>query len=508
MAKRPIRHARRLSYARRSAQISSLLRGDKLDSLKEKPRSLKKGIKTVLKKAIIKIETHPFLSFFTVLAVLFLLILVGSFLRRPEKEIAEKKQPIDVKVYSIGKAPTISVSAQVEKSGVVKIVALTPGVVSQINIEEGQEISQGTTLIGLSTNYGGGNAADVQRQIAQNALSNVQDTYQQQKDIIPKQRDLADKNRDNAEQLRQITLNSLSDTRSLLDFNQGIVDSLNSNLQNLQNTNAGGANDTAILQTKQLISQFQSGVNQLRSQVKNAEYQTDTDKSPNAVADLTRDITKKQLDVQERALQMSLESSKLQLQLAQIQEATMFPSAPFSGTVERVYVHVGDSVNPGTPLALLHGAQTVKIIAKVPSDIARKISYSDPASIHIGRKTYKEVPAYISNEATDGNLYSVIFTLADEFQNMLSNNENIKIDLPVGIPSTTIADPFIPIDSVYQSQSSSYIFVSKDGKVASKTVELGSVIGEYVEVLSGIANGDKVILDRNVVAGDSVHEIQ
>lgn len=503
-----IRTKRKFLDTKTIKPISFAKRYSKPEVLKSKFFTAKKVIKKVVKKAIIKIETRPFLSFFTVLAVLFLLILIGSFLRRPEKEISEKKQPIDVKVYSIGKAPTVSVSAQVEKSGVVKIVALTPGVVSQINIEEGQEVSQGTTLIGLSSNYSGGNAADVQRQIAQNALSNVQDTYQQQKDIIQKQRDLADKNRDNAEQLRQITLNSLSDTKSLLDFNQGIVDSLNSSLQNLQNTNVGGANDSAILQTKQLISQFQAGVNQLRSQVKNSEYQTDTDKSPNALADLARDITKKQLDVQERALQMSLESSKLQLQLAQIQEATMFPSAPFAGTVERVYVHIGDSVNPGTPLALLHGEQTLKIIAKVPADIARKISYSEPAVIHVGRKAYKEVPSYISNEATDGNLYSVIFSLPAEFQNMLSNNEHIKIDLPVGIPSTTISDPFIPIDSVYQSQSSSYIFVSKDGKAASKPVELGSVIGEYVEILSGIENGDKVILDRNVVAGDLVHETQ
>jgi len=505
MAKRPIR---RLSAVRRSAPISLLQRAGKPEIFKAKLTIFKKSAKNVLKKIEKKIESRPFLSFFTVLAILFVLILVGSFLRRPEKEVTEKKQPIDVRVYSIGKAPTVNVSAQVEKSGVVKIVALTPGVVSQINVEEGQEVSSGTTLIGLSTNYSGGNAADVQRQIAQNALSSAQDTYQQQKDVIQKQRELADKSRDNTEQLRQITLNSLSDTKSLLDFNQGIVDSLNSSLQNLQNTNVGGANDSAILQTKQLISQFQAGVNQLRSQVKNAEYQTDTDKTPNGIANLTQDITKKQLDIQERALQMSLESSKLQLQLAQIQEATMFPSAPFAGTVERVYVHIGESVNPGTPLALLHGAQTLKTIAKVPADIARKISYSEEATIHIGRKTYKKVPSYISNEATDGNLYSVIFSLPEEFQNMLSNNEHIKIDLPVGVPNTIVSDPFIPIDSVYQSQSSSYIFVSNKGKVTAKSVQLGNVVGEYVEILSGVANGDKIILDRNVVAGDDVHEIQ
>lgn len=464
--------------------------------------------KSAVKKAGLFVEKRPLQSFFGVLLLLLILILLGSFLRRPAVEKPVEKEPVEVSIYSIGTAPTLSVSAQIEKTGVVKIISQTSGIINQINVTEGQEVSAGTNLISISSNYSGGSAASVQRQIAADTYQNIKDTYGTQKDIIQKQRDLADKNRDNTNALRDISAKSLDDTRSLLNLNQNIVDTLNTNLTNLENSNTNGSNDATILQTKQLISSFQSAVNQLKSAVKTAEFQTDANNPPTGLTDITHDVTIKQLDVQKKALELSLEVSRLQLQLAQIQESTMFPSAPISGVIERIYVTPNQSVTPGTPLLLLHGAQTAKVVAKVPPDIAQKASYTQPSKIYIGSKTFSRVPMYISTEATDGTLYSVIYSLPDNTQNNITDKSFVKVDLPVGLPSTGISDPFIPIDAVYQSQSSSYIFLSQNGKAQLKTVTLGNVVGDYVEVLSGISTGDKIILDRTVVAGDKVKEIQ
>lgn len=433
-----------------------------------------------------------------------MIIFLNTLLTPKPKENAVAPPVKEVSTYKIGKTPRVLVSARVEKTGVVKIVALSPGVVQNIQVTEGQFVNQGATLISLASNYSGGNAPGIQRQLAAATLSNVIDTYEIQKDIIRKQRELADKNRENTEELRKITADSLDATRNLLSFNQGIVDTLNTNLTNLQNNNVGGANDAAILQAKQLISQFQSGVNQLQAAVKNTEFSTDTDNPPTAIANITQDITKKQLDVQERALRLSLESSQLQLRLAQIMEATMFPSAPFEGVVERIYVSPGEAVNPGTPLVLLHGAQTLKVVAKVPAHIAREVSYAEPTNIHIGDKTFKEVPLYVSTEATDGTLYSVIFSLPSEFQNKLTDNEFIQADIPVGFTNSIGTIPYIPIDIIFQTQDGAFIYVVENQKVVARQVELGSVLGSYVAVQNGLKTGDQVILDRNVISGEKV----
>ncbi len=74
----------------------------------------------------------------------------------------------------------------------------------------------------------------------------------------------------------------------------------------------------------------------------------------------------------------------------------------------------------------------------------------------------------------------------------------------MGAPKTSAAVPFVPLDSVFQTQDQAYLFVAKNGKAVSRKVKLGSVLGRFVEIESGLNNSDQVILDRNVIDGDSV----
>ncbi len=468
------------------------------------PAKVKKTIKNVTHRGVLFIDKKPLTAFFAVLAVLFVLIFVGSIIRKPKAE-KEVTPPVkEVQAYSIGSAPTLKVQAQIEKSGIVKIVAQAPGIVNTINISEGQEVGKGYTLIGLSSNYQGGNAPGVQREIASATYKNTKDTFDTQKEIIKKQRETADKTDANADQLRDITSKSVEDTKSLLSLNQEIVSSLQSTLQGLESTNQNGSNDAQILQTKQIISQYQSAVNQLQAAQRNSEFQSAGDKPPANLSDLGRDIAQKQLDLQEKALTLSLEVSSLQLKLAQIQESTMYPAAPFSGVVERVYVTVGEAVTPGTPLAVIHGAQTLKAVARVPRDIAQKLSQVDLATLTIGNKRYQTAPTYISTEATDGSLYSVIFDVPDGYQNNLSDNEYITVELPVGFASTSTSVPFVPLDAIYQSTNGSYVFVIQNDKAVTKKIKLGQILGQYAQVESGLSKGDQIILSRTVISGDRI----
>jgi hypothetical protein len=64
--------------------------------------------------------------------------------------------------------------------------------------------------------------------------------------------------------------------------------------------------------------------------------------------------------------------------------------------------------------------------------------------------------------------------------------------------------PFIPIDSVYQTEDSSYVFVVQNKKAVSKKIKLGAVTGRFVQVESGLTSGNNIILERNIVTGDQV----
>lgn len=469
--------------------------------LTKKAKANIKRTKLVYSKILRFVDRRPLTNFFTLLLILIIVIAFGNFLKKPKIDSTKVEQVAKpVLIFSIGSTPKITVQAQIEKSGIVKIVSQTQGIVSQINVKPGQHVWRGTNLLSLGTNYSGSNPYSLQRQLAEAQYKNINDTLPTQKDLINKQRELADRNKDNADMLRNIANQSLEETRDLISLNENLI----SNLQQTLQTQTPGT--SAYIQTQGQISQFQSATNQIRQGLRNSEFQANDGNPPSKIAQLGNDITKKQLDLQEKALDLSKETSALQVKLAQINEASMFPVSPFEGIVERVNIQVGQTVTPGTVLATITGNnQASTAQAFVPLQIARSIAILNPATLHFGNETVDLLPTYVSQEATEGQLYSVVFAIPAEVQSTLTDRSFITIDLSLDEPQTK-NDPYVPIDSIHQTQDESFVFVIKDKKAVAKKVNLGQVQGSYIQVIEGLEKGDLIIVSRNVIAGDSVED--
>lgn len=465
-------------------------------------------MRKIFKKIGKFIDKRPFASFFIILGIFLLLIIISNILGAPKKiEKTEQPEVKQVHIYNVGSAPRMTVQAQIEKSGVIHLTALTPGVIWKINKQVGQHVEKGETLFNLSSNYQGGNASSLQRQLAQTQYQNVQDTYDLQKNIIQKQKDLASKSDDNSDQLRDITNQSLSEIKSLIDLNNDILNSLNQNISNLESTNVGGANDALILSTKQLKSQFMAANSQANQASRAGQFAGDSNKPPAQLSDVQKDLAIKQLEFQEKMLDLGREISRIQLQIARVVEAMMYPSAPFSGTIQRIFVKEGQQVNPGTELLVLtqdlENDPTVAI-AYISSDIAKKVSRLEPSIIHIGADSFKSYPSFVTEDAIQGSLYGVYFDIPNQYVTSVVEKGSIEVELPLGYFDTASVIPYIPIDAIYQTKTQSYVFVAKDGKASAKSLDLGNVFGSYVEVKSGLGTNDRIILDRNVIAGDLV----
>lgn len=462
--------------------------------------------KTGASKAKTFIQSRPFAAFFVTLGLLFVLILLGStvFKAKPADEHTEAPTK-QVESFTIGSSPKISVQAEVEKSGVIKIVAQAPGIVSSINTYEGETVNRGKALVNLSSNYYGGNASSIQRQIAQQQYNLSKDTLDTQKDLIGKQKQVAEKSDSNNDEMRDIANRSLEETRGLLDLNESLLNSLNSSLPALEASNSGGLNNPVVAQAYAQKAQLQSGVNQLRQAVRSTELQASGDRPPAELSNLQREITLKNLEIQEKSLLMGHEVAKLQLALAQVGEAAMYPTTPFQGVVERVHVRVGESVNPGQTLVTISGVEGKIILeAKVPSATAKNLSKLEASQITIKGQTIDLMPAYVSSEATSGQLYSIIYHVPDEYQAFFTDGGYVSISIPVGAPDTNSVVPFIPLDSVFQTQEESTVYIIENGAAHSRKVELGDVQGSFVSVLEGLGPNDEIILSRNVVEGDKV----
>ncbi len=373
------------------------------------------------------INDKPFVSFFAVLGLLLTFIVISNVFGTP-KQVQKKTLQItkEVQIYGIGKAPQLTLQAQIKKSGAIRITALTGGVVQNIK-QEGETFYRGQSLAYLSTNYQGGNAPALQTKLAQLQYQNTLDTEKQQRDLIQKQRDAATE--------------------------------LN-------------------------------------------EFSKETDLSK-----VQKDVTNLQLDLQNKTIDLTRETQLTQVQLAQVTAAMAYPSAPFNGVVESVSVKVGQAVAPGQELMVISQEipeDPITAVAYVSADIAAAISTEASAILHLRNTMIQEKPFYITQDAVQGTLYAVYFTVPDDYIRQVTEGGHITIDLPLEQTTDTSVFPYVPIDAVYQTKEQDYVFVAKKGIAEAKNIQLGEVFGSFVEVKKGLSIGDKVILNRNVIAGDRV----
>jgi multidrug efflux pump subunit AcrA (membrane-fusion protein) len=455
------------------------------------------------KKVENTIRRRPFVSFFATLGVLLLLIILGSLLA-PKPEVSEtRKDPKEVRVYGVGKGPTIQTQAQVQKTGVIKIYAQTAGIVQKVNVIEGQEVGRGTTLVALSTNYQGGNAAGIQAQIANEQYKNVNETFSTQKEIIQKQHEIANKTDENTDQLRKISEESLNDTRSNLSSAENQLQAVNAQIQLLEQSDP---TNPALGGLKAESGQLQQAIPQLRATVRTLEHQTDEFGTTAGISNLTRDVTNRQLDIQEKSLESGREVARLSSALAGVQASLMNPASPSNGTVQRVHVVFGQSVAPGTLLVtIFQPDHEIMAIANISANLATQISQSEMSRINLENGTSVSLaPRFVSTEATEGNLYAVIYTIPNEYSKDVTDQEFVTIDVPLSLSDVSKMIPMVPVDSVYKTESGAYVFVVEKNKVVARSVRIGEIFGSYIEIESGLKEGDVVILDRNVVDGEEV----
>lgn len=538
--------------------------------MKHKPRAAfaktKHAAGTAGKRTARFINDRPVVFILSLLGILLVLIVIGSILRAPQngEEIVEEVTPRTVSVFSIGAAPTVRTQAEIEKSGLVQVRAQSGGIIQQVNVQEGEELWKGQNVAWLSTNYQGGTVQTAQRQKAQENYEFTDETYDERKNDLDDRRKEIELNREQTEDLRQINDKTEENIQDSIQLNAEILNFLTEEIAYLEDQldRADGytLDEQTIVGLKQQKTQLHSSTNSLLDQYRQLEYNTDTENPPTELADLQERRALRNLEIEQKSLELNKELAKLDLRIAQINEALMYPATPIAGTVERVHVSVGDSVNPGDLIATITGTEnSATAVSLVSGDIARQVSKIEPTTFSFQGKMLELYPTYISTEPVNGNLHAILYAIPEGLGSNFSDGSVIEIELPVGNAQTNSIVPFIPVESVYQSQNASFVYVAQQGfppqredepakeesplesfvrwtegflpeeqvtwlasfldvsleepaeeepekKLLAKPaeVELGNVYGSFVEVRSGLERSDQVILDRTVVENEII----
>jgi len=220
-------------------------------------------------------------------------------------------------------------------------------------------------------------------------------------------------------------------------------------------------------------------------------------------------ISRKQITIQKRNLELARDVRNLNLKKSQIANALHYPSSPTDGRIEKIHINKGDRVQVGEPLISFvsdYEAGTIEVLLSL--NLAKMISVEKPSLLYINGQSVPVNPVYISKEATNNQQYSVLYEIPSDYLGDVANQGFVKLEVPLENGIEKSFSPMIPIDAVQLTQDKAYVFLFVNGAAESREVELGNVYGQFVQVLEGLSVSDEIILNRNVFEGDNVSKIE
>jgi RND family efflux transporter MFP subunit len=249
-----------------------------------------------------------------------------------------------------------------------------------------------------------------------------------------------------------------------------------------------------------ITSQEQSAAAQMaRAQVRSAEAQHADAKNR---FDRASDLIGRQLisrDDFDRvkaasdAAAAAVDAARSQLAQAEQQLAYTTVRAPYAATVASRSVELGETVSPGQPLFTLYAPGALRLEVQVPQSDAEAIRAKPTATVTL--TDGREVPA----------ARVIVFPSADP----QAHSNAVRVMLPPLSPqprpgqtakvrfaaATGLAGLWLPAGAVVSRGELSGAYVVNEQGIVLRQLRLGSRVADRIEVLSGLAAGERVATD-------------
>ena len=181
-------------------------------------------------------------------------------------------------------------------------------------------------------------------------------------------------------------------------------------------------------------------------------------------------------------------------------------AAPFTGTVDSIAVNVGDFVAPGTPVATLVDLSRVRIFAGVTAREAARLEAGTTAQVSfadLGGAIFAATLKSVGRVAMSGDGTYGLELWMDDVDGRMRDGLVAQIDLPdPDVTPRLIARRA----ALLRRDGQPEVFIVEgqgDAAVARRRpVRTGRSQGQWVEILEGLAEGDRVIWDGQFALAD------
>ncbi|OSQ50580.1 efflux RND transporter periplasmic adaptor subunit [Marivita geojedonensis] len=169
--------------------------------------------------------------------------------------------------------------------------------------------------------------------------------------------------------------------------------------------------------------------------------------------------------------------------------------APFDAVVLDVTTEVGQFIASGSQVATLIDTSALEIEANVPARYVSALRVDQPvtATTDIGDTVTLTLRAILPTEFAATRTRPVRFEVAGTDM-AIAVGQTVTLDVPVSAPREVLV---VPKDALVQAQGGWSVFVNQDGKAMPRNVEIGAALNNSFEVLSGLTEGDEVVVRGN-----------
>jgi RND family efflux transporter MFP subunit len=188
---------------------------------------------------------------------------------------------------------------------------------------------------------------------------------------------------------------------------------------------------------------------------------------------------------------------------ARTQSGFYVVKAPYGGVVADVAVVLGDMAMPGRPLLTLYDPAALRVSAQVPQTALARLRKGQAPQVELPNLRAERIEA----------LKVQLLPTADP----ATHTQEMRLDLPPGLAGVApgmFARAWLPLHGdaadnrlyvpaaavVRRAELAGVYVIGADGRPLLRQVRLGRANGELVEVLAGVAAGERVALDPQAAA--------
>jgi RND family efflux transporter MFP subunit len=250
------------------------------------------------------------------------------------------------------------------------------------------------------------------------------------------------------------------------------------------------------------IPDLQHQMDQAQSQLTLAQHNLEQAKSTNVKwqqlwhQGVVSELDAENMNTAQATNQANAEAFTANLKFLQQEVAFQKVTAPFAGTITIRNVNVGDLITANnTNMEMFHIQQTnpLRVYFRIPQAEAPNVTAGQTFDVHIGAKTYPGKVSTTSEAVSPDSRTMLVELQVDNANNEILPGSYATARVPQEVLGKVITVPDNTL--IFRGKSLQVAVVDPKGVVQVRDVNVGRDFGMQSEILGGLSESDKVIVN-------------